>query len=134
MTNDPDGDQEPKKKIPGLPPEEAATLKQANVDGDTGQQEAKILTRDFTKAQIEKEAATREHQRSEWFKDHFERLAIISLYAVFLIFLTVGGIWFWHLLTPWPFLTPEQVKAIQNIATGGIIASIATGHAKKRLG
>lgn len=134
MTGDPGDDQKPDKKIPGLPPEEAASLKDAKIDGDSGQQEALLLTRNLSEDQLKKEAANREHDRSEWFKDHFEILAMIGLYASFVVFLFVGGVWFWHLLTPWPFLNPDQVAAVQNIATGGIIATIATGHIKRRLG
>lgn len=136
MTDDPAIGQEPTKKIPGLPAEEAATLKDEVQEYDSGQKEARQLTRGLSQSEIEKEAAVGEHRRSEKFKDHFESLAIIGLYAVFLVFLLVGGIWFWHLLTPvsWHFLVAAQVATLQNIATGGIIASIATGHVRKRLG
>lgn len=134
MTDDQGDDQEPKKKIPALLPEETEALERPKGDGDTGQQEAKILSLGLSQADIKKNADAKEHIRDQYFKDHFERLAVVALYTAFIGFLAVGGTWFWHLLTPWSFLTPEQVATVQNIATGGILATVATGHVKKRVG
>jgi len=43
--------------------------------------------------------------------------------------------WFWHILSPQcvHWLTGEQITKVQALATGGILATIAAGHLKKRL-
>lgn len=124
------------KRIPGLPPSEAATLEQQVGPGDTGTQEAKLFSTGLSPEEIQRQFAANEHRRSERFRDHFEILAISALYVAALIFLLVGLAWFYHLLMPvgWHWLNADQVAKLQNVVTGGVLASVAGGHIKKRLG
>jgi hypothetical protein len=77
-----------------------------------------------------------EHGRNESFRNHFERIAVCGLYGIALVFLVLGLIWFWHLIAPsgGRWLSPDDISRLQNFVTGGIIATIAGGHIKKRLG
>lgn len=125
----------PIRNIPGLPSTEAAALKIPVGADDTGALEAQLLSRGFSAEDIEKQAATAEHRRNERFRDHFENIAILCLWLVALLFLAVGGTWFWHILMPekWHWLTADQVSKLQNLVTGGILTGIAAGHIKKRM-
>lgn len=123
------------KKIPRLAAEVAAGASFLEPD-DAGNQEAQLLTRGWTAAQIEKRALVNESHRNEKFRDHFERIAITSLWIAAFIMLSVVFTWFWHLLTPesWHWMKPDAVAKLQSFVTGGIIATIGLGHLKKRLG
>lgn len=127
---------EPLKRIPGLPQSEAATLEVQVGASDSGTQEAQLLSQGLPESEISRQAAASEHRRNEQFRDHFEKIAISGLYLAALVFLTVGLTWFYHLLMPesWHWLNADQVAKLQNLITGGILASIAGGHIKKRLG
>lgn len=97
--------------------------------------EARQLSQGKTGEQIAHEAAEAEAARTEKFRDHFERLAIVSLYLVWGGISLVALTWLYHLVAPpcWPRLPEDQVKNIQAVVTGGVIAGIAGGHMKKRL-
>lgn len=123
------------KTIPGLTPSEVAVSETLTGPKDTAIQEAKLFELGLDEEAIKKRAAENEHNRNEKFRDHFEKIAVIFLYLIALLFFAVGATWFWHLLISptWHWLTEPQVAKLQNIVTGGILASIATGHVKKRL-
>jgi len=122
------------KKIPDLLKVDPVTRDDERTD--TGLKEAKLLGSDFDEDQIRKKAANAEHNRSENFKDHFERIAVSTLWAFALVGVLLGAAWFWHLFTPlsWHWLNSDQVTQLQNFLTGGVVAAVATGHFKKRIG
>lgn len=131
-----DGGQKGPRVPPPSPEEEKVLLPSAPNGDDTGTQETKQLTRGLPEKELRKEAAKREHDRSERFRDHFENVAICSLWIIAFVLFAVGGTWFWHLLTPggWHYLDTEQVTKLQNIVTGGIAVGIMSAHIKKRMG
>jgi hypothetical protein len=102
---------------------------------DTGIKEANLLSRDLTAAEIEEEAAKGEARRTERFRDHFEHIAIVALYALAALFGVLVFTWFFHLLAPenWQYLTDIQIGRLQNIVTGGVIGAVLT-HIKRRVG
>lgn len=127
MSDDP-----PELQIPGVPLSESEVLEDGGAP-DGGAQEAVL----FESAKpLEKWAEENELYRNEKFRDHFEIVAICALWGVAFLFAAVAVIWFWHLLLPEKchWLSSESVSKIQNIVTGGILTSLATGHFKKRLG
>lgn len=123
------------KTIPRLTPSEVSVSETFTGPKDTAIQEAKLFELGLDEEAIKKRAAESEHNRNEKFRDHFEKIAVIFLYLLAVLFFVVGATWFWHLLMPlsWQWLSEAQVAKLQNIVTGGILASIATGHVKKRL-
>lgn len=122
------------KSIPRLPDEEdAADLSPVGAE-DLGAEEALSLGRGLTKRDLKKEADEAEHDRSERFRDHFEWIATRGLYVVAFMILLGGGVWFWHIVTPWHFLTANQLSHLQNLVTGGVLVSVGTSWMKKRLG
>ena len=127
---------EPLRKIPGLPPSEAAALSTQVGTPDGGTQEAKLLSLGLSEHEIARRAAASEHRRNENFRDHFERIAIIALWLTAVLLFVVGFTWLYHLLMPerWHWLSADQVLKLQNIVTGGVLAGVAGNHIKKRLG
>lgn len=129
-----DGDDD-LRQIPELPAPDVATI-QMPPENDPAPIEALQLSSGLTASELKRESEKNEHDRSENFKNHFERIAVIALYGIAGIFTVFGLIWFWHLTTPpvWHWLAADEVSRLQNFVTGGIIATVAGGHIKKRLG
>lgn len=130
-------DGEQLKNIPGLPPSEQETLRDIAVN-DSGRAEAQLLGQDLPEEELRRQAVRSDHRRNENFRDHFEKIAIASLWGIALILTLVVVAWFWHLLAPgeWGWLSVDQLSKLQNIVTGGSltsIASFAAGHIIKRL-
>lgn len=101
---------------------------------DAGQLEALSLSRGLPERDLRKEADESDHDRSERFKEHFDKIGIAALYFVSAALLIAGGFWFWHIVTPWHFLAPTQLAVLQNMLTGGVLVSVGTAYMKKRLG
>ena len=129
-----DQDERPDKKIP-----QSATKKETGKRyyfDVKASKEAKQLNSGKSAEELEKEALANEADRNEKFRNHFERLAIASLYLIWVAIVLVGVTWIYHLLAPdcWPRLPDNQIDRIQAVLTGGVIAGIASGHMKRRLG
>lgn len=101
---------------------------------DKGQQEALSLGRGLPARDLRREADESDHDRNERFKGHFDRIGVAGLYVTAIAVFLAALFWFWHLVTPWKFLTDEQLAHLQNLLTGGILVSVATSYMKKRLG
>jgi hypothetical protein len=124
------------KTIPGLSAVEQAAMEPPTGTADTGTKEAELLTQNLDPKEIAKRTAENEHNRTERFRDHFERVSIIGLWVVAALMAFSVAFWFWHVLFPvsWHWLNAEQVSKLQTLVAGGVIASTATGHLKRRLG
>lgn len=122
-------------RIPPFSPEEEAVLRQRPSDDTKSTAEAKQLASGLPANELKKRADENEANRTENFRDHFEGLAICTLYMVWIVLIVIGAAWVYHLLAPptWPRLPDEQVKQLQSVVTGGILAGIAGGHLKKRM-
>ena len=86
--------------------------------------------------ELAKEAAENEHGRTERFRDQFESMAICALWVAFSILIFMVITWAAHILLPGVFhwLSDEQLAKVQNLVTGGVVASLAAGHLRKRIG
>lgn len=102
---------------------------------DSGLKKTKLLAKNLTTDEIESAQANHEYKRNEHFRDHFERIAVCGLWLVAMLVLAAGATWFWHIMTPegWHWLQADNVSRLQNILTGGVVATVASGHFKKRL-
>ena len=65
---------------------------------------------------------------------HLHRIVVIGLYVLalsaLLMFLTI----IYHLLSPYPFLSPERITDIKQLLFSGAVGAAASGLAKKYLG
>ncbi|MBO9724295.1 MAG: hypothetical protein J7530_07970 [Novosphingobium sp.] len=124
----------PPKKIPGLPATEIA----AAVEGISLQKaiaEVDSLSRGETPEQLQRDAERKEHTRNQRFRDHFERIAICSLWVAALAIAAVGGIWLWHMAMPESarWLKKDDVSHLQSIMTAGLLVGVIGQHFKKRM-
>ena len=129
------GDDDEIKRIPGVPVEERDAqlrLSDAAVSAD----EAVQLTSGKSEDEIKKEALRRDHERSEKFKDHFERITVVGLYVMAGGAFAFAATWAWHALVPecWGWLDPDRLSNIQNIVTGGVLAGLIADQFRRRLG
>lgn len=124
-----------KRRIPtNLGSERAARASDAN--DDDAIKEAKQLSEGKSAEQIATEAAQNEHERNEKFRNHFEKMAVVGLWIAFVVLVLMVMSWVSHILLPAKchWLTSEQLAKVQNLVTGGVVASLAVGHLRKRIG
>jgi len=123
--------------IPSLPQsEENAALGVPASLIDPAQQEAASLSSGLSRKQLEERAEIAEHGRSERFRNHFENLAIVTLWIAALSVIGLAIVWFWHLIMPssYRWLNTEDISHIQSIVTAGLLVGVIGKHFKKRLG
>lgn len=123
------------KQIPVRPKSEGEALDSPISDQDAASKEAIFLSRGLSSDEIEKEAAANEHRRNQAFRNHFERMAIVTLWTMFVALQTLAAVWLWHIISPTSmhWLSADQIGTIQNIVTGGIVAAALGDHFKRRL-
>ena len=128
----PEGEDSNKK----LPPLSQAEKDASAADDTQSREEAKQLGSGLSAEKLKRQSEENEADRTERFRDHFERLAIVTLYVVWACLVIVGVAWVYHLLAPpeWMLLPEKKVRQLQNIVTGGLLIGIAGGHLKRRLG
>ena len=126
----------PKLDVPALSAEERATLAEPMASDDDALREAAELSQNLPEDDLRKRARHAEHRRAENFKDHFECIAIVGLWALAAGILAFGFTWFWHIISPpyWHWLDAEHVARIQNIFTGGVLAGVVADQFRRRLG
>lgn len=103
---------------------------------DDAMREAVQLSRGRTSRDIAAEARNREHDRTEVFRDHFELIAIITLYVVAACLAILLFCWLAHIVLPQrcQWMSKEQIGKVQGLVTGSVIARFALGHLKRRIG
>lgn len=124
-------------RVPDLTAEEERAVDAARVPAiDSGVREANQLSRGLSAEEIEREQENSEHLRSESFRNHFERIAIASLWIVAGLLAAGLVTWFWHLLAPTRlhWLEPERLDRVQNIVTGAVLIGVISNHIKRRIG
>ncbi|MDE0697140.1 MAG: hypothetical protein OXH76_15055 [Boseongicola sp.] len=111
-------------------------LDESGTDASGAGNEALQFSSGKTAKEIEDEAREKEAARQEKFRDHFENIAIASLYLVWVVICLVGLVWVYHLVSPesWPRLPEKRIDTIQAILTGGVVFGVAGQHLKKRVG
>jgi hypothetical protein len=100
---------------------------------DEGQLEAQSLSRGLPARDLKRESAEAEHDRDQKFKNHFERLAVWTVYILYVGFLAFSAVWIIHVLTPWGWLKPPELDKVQGLLTGGAIAGLLADHVRKRM-
>lgn len=122
--------------IPGVPESERLASSGPVQSTDFAQLEIESLTQGLSEDELRRRATNNEHNRSERFRDQFETLTIIALWAAALAIAAIGIVWIAHLLLPerrrW--LSAEDLTHIQSIVTAGLLVGIVGSHFRKRLG
>jgi hypothetical protein len=123
-----------KRRIPGLQQSERDAVERGDDNKSTN--EAVLFSRGPTLKQVREECEKNEALRNDAFKEHFERLAIFSLYIAWAAWAIMGVVLVGHLVTPvrLHFVTSEQMNALQPLVFAGGFAAIAGDHIKRRIG
>ena len=124
------------KTVPALSPDERNVAEGEPSSDDQAIHETEQLSSGWSLDDLKSAAVRGEHDRTETFRNHFEIIAIVGMYLVAGLVFSSVLVWFWHILMPqkWHYLNSDQISAIQNLATGGLIVGIVLGHVRKRLG
>lgn len=120
--------------IPGIPESERDAIQDVNGQSDALAENIQ-LTSGRSIDDLAQEARSNEHGRNEKFRDHFEKIAIASLYVLFGYLFFAGTVWLLHIiLSPkCRWLSPEEVAHLQSILSAGIVIGVVGNHYKKRL-
>lgn len=123
------------KDIPKPSPAEEEALS-GSESSDASLKEAKQLSSGRSAAELEKDAAEREHNRVQDFRDLFDALVQIGMLIAFGGIMIMGAVWVWHLVAPvcWQWMSEQQIDHIQSLVTGGVLAVVVGDHFKRRLG
>lgn len=124
--------------IPGLPETEALAAGDTTASPDVAKAflEAASLSAGKSPDQLASDAAFKEHDRNQRFRDHFEMLAIFALWASAFAICGIGAVWAWHLVAAprLRWLSTEDISHLQSIVTAGLLVGVIGNHFKKRLG
>jgi hypothetical protein len=120
------------RQIGALPPEEEAA---ANLENGRDKAEGNLIASGRDVEALKAEALANEHRREQKFKDVFEWVAMAGLVLMSFALAAVGVTWLYHVLSPesWHWLDDDGLTKLQNIFTGGILASAAADHWRKRM-
>ncbi len=130
-----EGEEEVPKTIPALSKSQEKVAYGKDSE-ESAIEETFIFNSGDSARELKKQAESREASRSENFKDNFERVSIIGLYFLSMVFIILTSMWALHLILPKnkQFLDENQEDKLQLIITGGFVAGLASSHLKKRLG
>src|SRR5215469_10115095 len=87
-----------KRIVPEMAP--TAVSGAALDSNDPALREALQLSSGKTIKELEEDGRRREHTRDQNFREHFECLAIASMYVLFAAMCIVGFVWLWHVILP----------------------------------
>ena len=80
-----------------------------------------------------REANEADHDRSEFFRNSFERLVVQLVVFVAWGFMGLALLWGTNImLGRYAWLTEEQMRDLQAILTGGLILGLVGDHVKRR--
>lgn len=121
--------------IPHLPAVENEAIGAHDSDS-VAHLETRSLTSAQSSAALARHAEMNDRNRSEKFKDHFERIALVALYLLAVLTGVLGAIWAWHIIMPSSvrWLGDVDVSRIQHILTGGALLSLLGDQFRRRLG
>jgi hypothetical protein len=78
-----------------------------------------------------------EHARREQLRNHINAIALVFIWCGALVVFAAFIVWAIHLVSPWHFLTPEQLSKLEAIATAvtttGSIGALIFKYFKDRL-
>lgn len=123
------------KRVRLLTPDEKAEFEQAEGSADLGQKEAQQLGRGANKRDLAAEAVQNDHDRSEWFRNIFEKTVISLIVFVVAGFGILTVVWGVNIaLGPMKWLTDDQMHDLQGVLTGALIIGLVSDHVKRRVG
>ena len=62
---------------------------------------------------------------------HFGNIAVCFVWVLSSLFVAVLGVWLFHFLTPWGWLTELQLSKIQTVVFSGSLGALVSAFAQK---
>ena len=62
--------------------------------------ESKQLASNLSADEVKRRAQHNEANRTETFRNHLDRLSLVTLYIVWAVVVLIGLFWAWHMMTP----------------------------------
>lgn len=128
-----EGDDETRDvNLPQLTPEEEALLR-----GDIGNgtsEEYALFADAASEDDWKKDAAKREHVRTQSFRDHFDKMVVGTMWVIVFGFWFLAIIWAINLtFGPYAWLDKDQLHNLQGLLTGGLLLGLLTKHIERRV-
>jgi len=64
---------------------------------------------------------------------HSGKIAVCLMWFFALVFVSSMGVWLTHYLTPWGWLTPDQLSKIQTVVFSGSVGALVSAFAQKHI-
>jgi len=116
------------KRIPPI----SATQEAEEITSDSG-----MATREaqgYASGNLREVSEQNEHRRNESFKEHVHSLSICGIWAVGALYFAGLVILIWHYVTPWPWLSDNQLHTVTAVVCSGIVTSAGGKYFSKRMG
>ncbi len=68
-----------------------------------------------------------------WWHTAYGVVVVVVMVVLVALFIASLSIWVWHHITPYQFLTPEQLSKIQSVIFSGRLGAIVSGYMQKQL-
>lgn len=118
--------------LPDLTPEDEAVLR-----GDLGNgayEEYALFAEAASEGDWKKDAAKREHDRTQRFRDHFDKMVVCSMWVIVSGFWLLAAVWASNIiLGPFAWLDKDQIHGLQGVITGGLLLGLLTKHIERRV-
>lgn len=119
--------------LPDLTPEDKALLAGEGGNG-TAAREFALFNKGASADDWKRDAARREHDRTQRFRDHFDRMVVSSMWVIVVGFWGLAAVWAINVaLGPRAWLEKDQVHALQGLITGGLLLGLLTKHIERRV-
>jgi hypothetical protein len=82
---------------------------------------------------LDAQLAEQEKRNRLAFRKHFARLAIVSMYIIWIVLILGALSWLWNYLTPWKFLSDSQLDKVQSIVFSGMMGAFASAWARRHI-
>ena len=109
----------------------------SSADGseDAASAEAKQLGSGKSVRDIRREAEESDHDRTEHFRDQFEKAIIFMMWVVMLGFLGLALVWAINMCLheDLRWLDEDQMHDLQGVLTGGLLIGLVGDHVKRRM-
>lgn len=102
---------------------------------DASAAEARQLSSGRSARDLKRESEESDHDRSEKFRNHFERAMIFLMWIVVIGFLGLAAVWAINMALPEKvrWLDNDQIHDLQGILTGGLLIGLVSEHVKRRV-
>ena len=68
-----------------------------------------------------------------WWHTCYGIVVVVVMIVLVLVFLASLAAWVIHQITPWQFLTPDQLSKIQSVIFSGSLGAIVSSYMQKQL-